>query len=153
MNYNKSNYFKYLFSVFAVFLCIIMSSAQTKIEISGTVIDENQMSIPYAAVGIPSKYIGTSTNDDGVFSMQVTKENMSDSLEISSIGFKTYKITVQDYIDNKVETIVLEEDIVTLDAVVLQKPDEIVKNAMKNLRKTSLSDRHQIDMLYRRSSV
>ena len=137
----------------SIFLCAMMSSAQNKIDITGTVFDEYEMPIAYASVGIPSKYIGTSTNDDGVFSMRVSGENMSDSLEISSIGFKTYKIKVEDYIKNNITTIILKEEVVSLDAVIIQTPAEIVKIALKNLRKTSLSSRHQIDMLYRRSSV
>ncbi|WP_339623472.1 carboxypeptidase-like regulatory domain-containing protein [uncultured Winogradskyella sp.] len=151
--YYKSGFLKKLLLIISVFLGVTIASSQNKIEITGTVFDEYEMPIPYASVGIPSKYIGTSTNDDGVFSMRVSAENMSDSLEISSIGFKTYKIKVEDYINNNVTTIILKEEVVSLDAVIIQKPAEIVKIALKNLRKTSLSSRHQIDMLYRRSSV
>lgn len=135
------------------FFSIHLTSAQNKIELSGTVLDEFKTSIPYAAVGIPSKYIGTSTNDDGVFLFEVTTENLSDSLEISSIGFKTFKIKIQDFIDQKLDTITLVEDIVSLDAVSLVQTIDIVKDALKNLRKTALSDKHQTNMLYRRSSV
>lgn len=137
----------------SIFLCAMMSSAQNKIEITGTIFDEYQQPIAYASVGIPTKYIGTSTNDDGAFLLSVSNENLSDSLEISSIGFKTYKVKIQDYIQNKIKSLILIEEVISLDAVILQTPNEIVKVALKNLRKTSLSSRHQIDMLYRRSSV
>ena len=153
INYYKTDFLKNLLCIISVFTFITMSSAQNKVEITGTVFDEYQMPIPYAAIGIPSKYIGTSSNDDGAFSLQLFKENFSDSLEVSSMGFKTYKIKVQDYIDNKVEVIVLKEELVSLDAIVIIKTDDVIKTALKNLRKTSLSSRHQIDMLYRRSSV
>jgi len=153
VNYFQTFFLKYLLSSIGVFVCVTISTAQNKIELTGTVFDEYKMPIPYAAVGIPSKYKGTSTNDEGVFSMEVTKENMSDSLEVSSIGFSTYKVKIQDFINNKTKTIVLKEEIVMLEAVFVEKTIDVVKKALKNLRKTSLSTVHQIDMLYRRSSV
>jgi len=153
VNYFQTFFLKYLLSSIGVFVCFTISTAQNKIELTGTVFDEYKMPIPYAAVGIPSKYKGTSTNDEGVFSIEVTKENMSDSLEVSSIGFSTYKVKIQDFINNKTKTIVLKEEIVMLEAVFVEKTSDVVKKALKNLRKTSLSTVHQIDMLYRRSSV
>lgn len=126
---------------------------QEEIEIKGTVYDEFDDPIPYAAVGIPSKYIGTSTNDEGQFSLKLKQDNLSDTLEISSIGYKTYKIKIQDFISQKISDIKLEEEVTSLDAVVIVNPADLVKDALKKLRKTTLSSKHQIDMLYRRSSV
>lgn len=126
---------------------------QEGIEIKGTVYDEFDDPIPYAAVGIPSKYIGTSTNDEGQFSLKLKQDNLSDTLEISSIGYKTYKIKIQDFISQKISDIKLEEEVTSLDAVVIVNPADLVKDALKKLRKTTLSSKHQIDMLYRRSSV
>lgn len=126
---------------------------QEEIEIKGTVYDEFDDPIPYAAVGIPSKYIGTSTNDEGQFSLKLKQDNLSDTLEISSIGYKTYKIKIQDFISQKISDIKLEEEVTSLDAVVIVNPADLVKDALKRLRKTTLSSKHQIDMLYRRSSV
>ena len=153
INYYKTDFFKLLICIISFFTCVTIASAQDKVEITGTVFDEYQMPIPYAAIGIPSKYVGTSSNDDGAFSLLLSNENLSDSLEISSMGFKTYIIKVQDYIDNKIDAIVLKDNIVSLDAVIIGNTSYVVKMALKNLRKTSLSSRHQIDMLYRRSSV
>jgi len=85
--------------------------------------------------------------------LSLTKEHLSDSLEISSIGYKSFKIKVKDYIDSKINKIVLKEDIAELTAVNILKPREYVKNAIKNLKKTTISKPHQLDILYRRFSV
>ncbi|WP_171032342.1 carboxypeptidase-like regulatory domain-containing protein [Polaribacter aestuariivivens] len=141
---------------YLIILFLIASTnffGQKNIEIEGVVVDESENPIPYAAVGIPSKQIGTATNDDGGFYLKLSADNLSDTLEISTIGFKTYRVKIQDYIDSKTKKITLVENVVTLDAIVLEKTDDIVKKALKKLKKTTLSDKHQMDILYRRSSV
>lgn len=157
MNTKKTFFRKIKFQriIFLIFLLASVSSsyAQKKIEIKGVVIDEFENPVAYAAVGIPSKQIGTSTNDDGIFSFQISPENTADILEISTIGFKTYKIKIQEYLEKKTEKIVLIEDVVTLAAITLEKIDDIVKKALKKVKKNTLSDKHQLNMLYRRSSV
>ena len=157
MNTKKTFFRKIKFKriIFLIFLLASISSsyAQKKIEIKGVVIDEFENPVAYAAVGIPSKQIGTSTNDDGIFSFQISPENIADILEISTIGFKTYKIKIQEYLEKKTEKIVLIEDVVTLAAITLEKIDDIVKKALKKVKKNTLSDKHQLNMLYRRSSV
>lgn len=136
----------------AIFTLTVIS-AQQKIEINGIVYDADKNPIPYAAVGIPSKKIGTATNDDGEFSLKINQENLTDSLEISTIGFKTFKIKIQDYIDKKLKSITLQEEVVMLATITLQKPDFYVKKALKSVKKNTVSDKHQLNMLYRRSSV
>ncbi|MDN3664017.1 carboxypeptidase-like regulatory domain-containing protein [Algibacter miyuki] len=131
------------------------SYAQEKKEVflEGVIMDEYNMNVPYAAVGIPKKYVGTASNDEGGFQLSLAKSNLQDSLEISSIGYKTYKIKVQDYLDQKEKSIVLKEDIVSLSEVKLLNPSAYVKNAVKKVKSNTLSSKHQLNMIYRRSSV
>jgi hypothetical protein len=128
-------------------------SQEKKIELEGLIIDESNFTIPYAAVGIPSKYVGTASTEDGTFYLQVSKSNFADSLEVSSIGYTTFKIKVQDFINLKEKAIVLKEDIVSLDEVNILAPTDYVKLAVKNLRKTTINGRHQLNVLYRRFST
>lgn len=143
---------KIFFLIFTTFT-ILSSFSQKKIELKGIVLDEFENPIAYAAIGIPSKQIGTATNDDGAFSLKIGQENIKDILEVSTIGFKTYKIKIEDYINNKQLKIVLIEEVVSLAAITLEKTNSIVKKALKKVKKNTLSDKHQINMLYRRSSV
>ena len=129
------------------------SQQKNEVLLEGVVIDEYKMVVPYAAIGIPSKYMGTASNDEGGFQLSLAKSNLQDSLEISSIGYKTYKIKVQDYLDKKVKSIVLKEDIVSLSEVKLLNPSAYVKNAVKKVKYNTLSSKHQLNMIYRRSSV
>lgn len=127
--------------------------AQSKINIEGVVKDESGYEVPYAAVGIPSKYVGTATTEDGSFFLQLSEGNLNDILEISSIGYLTYKIKVQDLLNLDEKVIILKEDIVSLDEVNILAPGDYVKSAIKVAKNTSLSTSHQLNMLYRRFST
>ena len=136
------------------FIYLLPAISQKKlIEINGKLVDDTEMGIPYVAISIPSKSIGTSTNEDGDFLLALSEEYLSDTLEISSIGFKTFKIKIQDYIDSKDKVIVLEDDVATLDEVTLTVPSFYVKNALKNLKNTTISKPHKLNVLYRRFST
>jgi hypothetical protein len=141
----------FCFFLFASSNCLAQDAKEVLLE--GIIMDTYNYTVPYAAIGIPKKYVGTSSNEDGGFSLKLFKNNLNDSLEVSSIGYKTFKIKVQDYINQSDKKIILEEDVVSLSEVKILKPETYVKNALKNLKNTTLNDKHQIDMLYRRSSV
>jgi hypothetical protein len=132
------------------FSCSFCLFGQEKIDVEGFVKDNSGYAVPYAAVSIPSKYIGTSTTEDGSFYLNAT--NLEDFLEVSSIGFLTYKIKVGDFLKLSDKTIELKEDVVSLDEVMLLAPKAYVINAIKSLKKNALSTRHQLNMLYRRFS-
>lgn len=133
------------------FSCSFCLFGQEKIDVEGFVKDNSGYAVPYAAVSIPSKYIGTSTTEDGSFYLNAT--NLEDFLEVSSIGFLTYKIKVGDFLKLSDKTIELKEDVVSLDEVMLLAPKAYVINAIKSLKKNALSTRHQLNMLYRRFST
>ena len=127
--------------------------AQNYIVIEGVVYDEYNYPIPYASVGIVAKNIGTSSTEEGSFKFYVTQDELSDTIEISSIGFQSLEITVQDFISKKDKTFVLKEMITELGEVSIERPRDIVKKAMKRLKQNTLSDKHKLGLLYRRWSV
>ncbi len=131
---------------------ILLSSQNDEIYVEGLVLDNTDYGIPYAAIGIVSKYIGSSTNEDGAFFFTVSKSNLVDTLEVSSIGYKTFKINVQDYINQKEKKIVLIEDIVSLSEVNILASKDYLKLALKNFKKNTVSKTHQLNLLYRRFS-
>jgi len=139
------------FKLFVVFLLLsITAQSQEKtLKIEGVILDDSELSIPYAAIGIPSKYVGTSSNEDGRFYLELSKKNISDTLEISSIGFITSKIIVKEFIALKDKTITLKEDIVSLDEVSILNPEQYVRLAFKNLKENTVSDTHELKILNR----
>lgn len=73
--------------------------------------------IESASVYVQNSTIGTVSNTDGKFVLLVPKQYSNDTLVISSIGYKSFKIPVNEF-DNT-QDIFLEEDIAGLDEIVI----------------------------------
>ena len=121
--------------------------------IDGSIVDENEVEVPFAAVGIMKKNIGTTSTMEGTFSFVVTLNELEDTLEISSIGFKTFKINVSDYLNKKEKLIQLSEQRTQLSEVVVKAPINYVERAFKLLKNNTISENHQLNLLYRRWDV
>ena len=146
--YFKSSFYCLILS----FLSLNFLGAQNLL-IDGSIIDDNDFEIPFAAVGILKKNIGTTSTIEGTFSFIVSPYEIEDSQEISSIGFKTFKIKVKDYIDKKVKTIRLSEQLTQLDEVIVKAPINYIEKALKLLKTNTISVNHQLNLLYRRWDV
>ncbi len=99
----------------------------------GVVVDaQNAKPIAYVNIGIIAKGLGTVSNEEGVFQLplEFTKYSSTDSLQFSSIGYKTLKKAVTDLqlastlgtmIRLKPETIALDEVVVAAKRQVFEK--------------------------------
>ncbi len=123
------------------------------IVVKGSVVDEFDYEVPFAAVGILKKNIGTTSTMEGSFSFLVTVNELEDELEISSIGFETLKINVREFINRKDKKIILKEKLTALDEVVVKAPINYVNQAIKLLKVNTISKSHQLNILYRRWDV
>lgn len=144
---------KKIISLIGIVCCFSVYSQENNIQLEGSIVDETGSGIPYAAISITKKHIGTASNDEGRFYLALSKSNLLDTLEISSIGYKSFKIKIEDFIKKEDKTIILYEDVVSLSEVNILKPKDYVKNAFKYLNRNTLSDKHQLNILYRRFSV
>ena len=139
-----------------VFLLIFMPltlHAQKNISLSGKVIDDKGQEVPYAAIGIVSKNIGTTSTEDGTFYFQISTAELKDTLSFSSLGFFTHKLPVSKLIQSEKVEIVLEEKTTSLSEVVVNSTSFYVRQALKNLKVNTLNKNHELDLLYRRWSV
>ena len=127
--------------------------AQNNIPISGKVMDDKGFEIPYAAVGIVSKNIGTTSTEDGTFYFQISAAELKDTLSFSSLGFSTYKLPVSKLVQNEEMVIILEEKTTSLREVVVNSTSFYVRQALKKLKVNTLNKNHELDLLYRRWSV
>ena len=94
----------------------MISFSQT--ELKNKIVDfTSLMPIESASIYIKNTTIGTVSNQDGKFVLQVPEELESDTLIISSIGYKSFKLPVNEF-DNS-EEVYLEEDIAALDEIIL----------------------------------
>ncbi|MCL7764002.1 carboxypeptidase-like regulatory domain-containing protein [Polaribacter sp. Z014] len=146
---------KYFFFFLLIGVTFSVNAQQKNLKLSGLVVDEFNEPIPYAAIGVPAKSIGTATTEEGTFFLLISKTNLVDVLEVSSIGFETFKIKIQDFLNLKEQKIVLKEAATQLDEFVLStiKPIDYIKTTMKKLSKTTINREHKLKVLYRRFSV
>jgi len=99
-------------------LCFLCFSALAQKELKNKISDFGTlMPIESASIYVQNTTIGTVSNADGKFVLQVPPQFAKDTLVISSIGYKSFKTTVSDF-DNTQE-IYLEEDVASLDEIVL----------------------------------
>ncbi|MDG1805498.1 carboxypeptidase-like regulatory domain-containing protein [Flavicella sp.] len=142
-----------LFSLFFVLTSHQVFSQEKTIELTGIIMDETPMTLPYVAIGISNKNIGTSSNEDGEFNLRISDAELKDTLYVSYLGFNTYKTLVSDFIASENKTITLTENVVSLEDIVLLPAKDYVLNALKNLKLNTLSSIHQTDFLYRRAAT
>ena len=141
-----------IFLFIMIFVPLTLHS-QNYIPISGKVIDDKGHEVPFAAIGIVSKNIGTTSTEDGTFYFQISNNELKDTLSISSLWFYTYTLPISQLIQNEKMVIVLEEKTTSLNEVVVNSTSYYVKQALKKLKENTLSKNHELNLLYRRWSV
>ena len=135
-----------------LFNCILVFAQQSTV-ITGKILDQNGYEVPYAAVGVLQKNMGTTSTEDGTFYFRVSNNELEDNLTVSSLGFSNFSIKIKDFLKLEKKEIVLEEQTTNLSEVVVNSIDFYVKNALKKLRDNTVSKNHQLNILYRRWSV
>ncbi|WP_298898005.1 carboxypeptidase-like regulatory domain-containing protein [uncultured Psychroserpens sp.] len=121
---------------FSILFFTITATSQT--EVKNKIVDfTTLLPIESASIYVKNTTIGTVSNSDGKFLLQVPQEFEKDTLIISSIGYKSFKVPVNEF-DNSVD-VYLEEDVASLDEIVLiaetrpKTGNEIVLRAMEKL--------------------
>lgn len=105
------------------------------------VVNDNLNPLPFANITLLSKKIGTCSDENGFFSLDI-KGNTADTLLISSIGFEPKKFAVSNLLHSKKSTFCLKEIAYSLDSVVVKGKARVVKNKqihkLGNLKRTKL---------------
>ena len=104
---------KLLLVAFAMFSSVIMF-AQTSV--TGTVTDVNGDPLPGANIKVERKSVGTTTDFDGNFVLEVT-DVPPFNIEVSMLGFETLKVAITK--NNQVVSAALAENATSLDEVVV----------------------------------
>lgn len=112
MNSNKRN------SFFTLLIFLIGATTFAQSELNGKVADFlTYQPIESASVYIKSTTTGSITNADGNFVLKVPQQYLNDTLVISSIGYKSFKVVIAKFENGS--DIFLEEDVASLDEVVI----------------------------------
>lgn len=120
-----------------IFLLFVLSTTATLSQTKGVVKDAKGNPISWVNVVVENTYIGTTTNENGEFS--ITIPNDKNILVFQYIGYKTKKLSVQN--KNEFITIILEDENYILNEVVINPKDnpanEIIRNAIKSKKENT----------------
>ncbi|CAM4188030.1 carboxypeptidase-like regulatory domain-containing protein [Gillisia limnaea] len=107
---------KNFFLIFLVGLFLCLSTPVLSQSVSGTLKDQNtHKTIPFATVQIGKDY-GVITNQEGVFSINISQFTEYDSLFFSNMGYEPKSMRLKDYSEG---IVYLQENVNQLDEVVL----------------------------------
>jgi len=102
----------------------------------GKLIDNNKKAIPYANIIIKNTNIGTISNHNGDFSINLPQKHIKSSLLFSAIGFKTKEIQIANL--KSKHTIILETNTISLGEVTIKvkatKANDVVKEAFAHYK-------------------
>jgi hypothetical protein len=95
-------------------------------QISGIVFDSKKSNaLDYVNIGIFSKNKGTVSSEFGKFILNITDNELKDSLTFSMIGYKTKKVPINFF--NLNDTLYLEEEVINLEEIVLRNKKGKIK--------------------------
>ena len=117
--------------------------------LNGSLIDETtNQSIPYVDVGIVGKNIGTMTDENGDFEIEISNENINDVITFSCLGYETVEIKVEDLIKTSSIVLLMKPQVEILNEVIVLAPKSKQKRKeIGNSRKPNFSGFvHGLDM-------
>ena len=109
------------YSPYLLLLCFNIQFGICQVDLVGQVIDaDTEEPLPYVNIGLVNQNIGTVTDEAGYFVLEVPGNGYADAtLRFSMIGFEPQDFTLQEYRDQKILTIPLQEKATALEEVVL----------------------------------
>lgn len=109
------------YSPYLLLLCFNIQFGICQVDLVGQVIDAaTEEPLPYVNIGLVNQNIGTVTDEAGYFELEVPGNGFADAtLRFSMIGFEPQDFTLQEYRDQKILTIPLQEKATALEEVVL----------------------------------
>lgn len=124
-------------TITTLFILLTSLSFFAQHSISGKIVDDNNLPLPFAniilvQVGEESTPKGTVSNDDGTFKI----ENISVGkykLEVSMLGFKSYKVDEFELSSDKNFNITLKEETQSLNEVVVKSKRPVIKQTAEKL--------------------
>ena len=115
-------------TLFSLIFLLIFSFINSQI-INGKIIsNENKKPIPYAKIGIENENLGSISDEDGNFSIDLTNVSRNNFLVVEYGGYEIFKDNVDKFINSQNYTITLHENIINIQEVIINPKKYINKN-------------------------
>lgn len=135
------------------YLLLLLFSSFSIAQIKGKVTDSKGNALPYASVTIEKTYIGTSTNENGEYELNIKKSG-NYTLVFKILGYKTKTISQEINTFPVVINASLSDEQYSIEEVVVKSGENpanaIIRNAIANRKKnTDKTDKYEADFYSR----
>lgn len=136
-----------------VWLLALTAWAQGGLLVTGIVKDkETRRALANVNIAVRGTNIGTVTNADGVFSLKVSKEELSGGVVVSHLGYQNVTVSAETLTDERRRPVVwLTPTTMTLDMLNVYggSPLALVEQAIRRVSQNYASDTHLFSAFYR----
>ncbi|MEP7128555.1 MAG: alpha/beta hydrolase-fold protein [Chitinophagales bacterium] len=120
---------KHKYLLLLLFILLQQPSALCQTLLSGTVIDsESKTTLPFVNIGIKHKNIGTTSQQDGSFSINIPLKNQDDTLTFSLVGYDDLRMPVKEIISSQQKYFPLRIKTITLNNITISANRLVEKN-------------------------
>ncbi|SRX76005.1 hypothetical protein AEQU3_03003 [Aequorivita antarctica] len=115
--------FKILLSIALIYIGTLSSIGQN-IELSGQVKAADGVVLEFVNIGIQNKDIGTVSDKNGLFFLNIPPSNQKDSITVSYVGYFNKTLSIEEMIKKSPETILLKLNPFQLDEVIINNSEK-----------------------------
>lgn len=109
-------------------LLFILQTSFGQITIEGKVLEQkSRKPIPFANIGVPKYNVGTLSNRDGSFSIQIPQRSSNDTLFFSALGFAKRGVAISLFLTKRDYLVLLSERVTVLNTVTVTGKKEANK--------------------------
>jgi hypothetical protein len=109
--------------------------------ITGKIVDGfDGKPIPYVNISLVGRSIGTISNNDGGFVFKIPADFLSDTIAISCIGFKTVRMSANDFVDDSRIRLMPESIMIREVIVRTNDPKNIIRKAIEAIPRNYQSE-------------
>lgn len=109
----------YIIKIITLFIVLSVSIVKGQ-NYSGKTLNKNNEAVSYVNIGVLLKNIGTVSDADGFFSLQLKPEYDNDTLMFSCIGYYPFKIKVSDFKQLNNKQIYLSQKVINLKETIIK---------------------------------
>lgn len=128
-----------MIKLFIIPISMLFFSSINSQSISGKIVDSLNVPIQYANIGVKGQNIGTVSDENGYFSLNLPPLKQDSKIFISNISYKVKEYTIKDFMSeiNNKKKIVLEENYQELKEVIITSK-KLIKDNLGNTTTSSL---------------
>ena len=123
-----------IISIFIIFILLNNNVLLFGQEISGTVFEMNdETPVEFVNISITGRNVGTLSDKDGKYTLQINPEYHNDTLRFSSVGYHSYSVKVSDFMELDSKNVSLEKKIDDLKEVLVRSKKNREKKFMQKV--------------------